>query len=248
MPRALIIDDEFDARADLREMLTAHPEIEIVGEAATLAAARERLARDDYDLVFLDIQLFGGSGFELVPEVSPQAAIIFVTAHNQHALRAFEVNALDYLLKPVRRERLAASLRRIETRRNDPASPDLPPATALRIDDTVHLNCGARSRFVRVADISWIEAEENYCRIELATGTQYLVRRTLKSWEDALPPSAFLRIHRTSLVNLEHVTGYERSGLRSIALTLTGVAAPVVVSRVATPEVRARLRNRFPEM
>lgn len=248
MPRALIIDDEFDARADLREMLLAHPEVEIVGEAATIDEARTRLAQSDYDLVFLDIQLFGGSGFDLVPDVRPEAAIIFATAHNEHALRAFDVNALDYLLKPVKRERLAASLRRVGTRAGDPLAEPGAPAPALRIDDTVRLNTGARSSFVRVADISRIEAEENYSRVDLADASQYMVRRTLKSWEDALPPKNFLRVHRTTLVNLDQVTSYERSGLRSISLTVNGLPAPVQVSRQSTPEVKARIGARFPEV
>src|SRR4051812_3009110 len=105
MPRALLIDDEALARDALRVLLEGHPEVKIAGTAATVGQGRTLLARDDYDIVFLDIQLRGGSGFDLVPHVRPGAQIIFVTAHDEHALRAFEVNALDYLLKPVRPER-----------------------------------------------------------------------------------------------------------------------------------------------
>src|SRR2546423_10649622 len=114
MLRALLIDDEPPARADLRERLAAHPRVTIVDEAGTLARARALLACDDYDLVFLDIQLRGGSGFDLVPDVRPEARIVFVTAFNDHAVRAFDVNALDYLLKPVQPARLAASLARLD--------------------------------------------------------------------------------------------------------------------------------------
>ena len=118
MPRALLIDDEELAREELRRLLSAHPDVEIVGEADEVPAGRTRLAVADYDLVLLDIQLAGGSGFDLVPHVAPSARIIFVTAHNEFAIRAFEVNALDYLLKPVSPTRLAASLARLA-----PASP-----------------------------------------------------------------------------------------------------------------------------
>src|SRR4051812_48452693 len=102
MPNALIIDDEPPARTVLRALLAAHAGTTIIGEAGTMRAARELLEEADYSLVFLDIQLRGGSGFDLVPLVRAGAAVIFVTAHDEHALRAFEVNAIDYLLKPVK--------------------------------------------------------------------------------------------------------------------------------------------------
>ena len=120
MPRALLIDDEALARTELRRLLAAHPDVAIVGEADDVSSARARLAPADYDLVFLDIQLAGGSGFDLIPHVAPAAAIVFVTAHDAFALRAFEVNALDYLLKPVPPTRLAESLARLAVR---PAGP-----------------------------------------------------------------------------------------------------------------------------
>src|SRR5512133_3102970 len=110
MNRALIIDDEVPARAALRGLLRAHPEVVLASEADTMAEAAERLRQGDYDLVFLDIQLRGGTGFDLVPFVREDAHIIFVTAFDQHAVRAFEVNALDYLMKPVRPQRLAEAI------------------------------------------------------------------------------------------------------------------------------------------
>ena len=119
---------------------------------------------------------------------------------------------------------------------------------ALRVDDTVHLHSGTRARFARLADISRIEAEENDSLVQLADGSQMLVRRTLKSWEDRLPQSAFLRVHRTTLVNLGRVIGYERNALRAITLQLTGLPEPVTVSRQSTPEVKARWHARFPEI
>ncbi|NUQ01893.1 MAG: response regulator [Armatimonadetes bacterium] len=112
MIHALLIDDEATARADLRTALAAHPDVAIVGEAATLRSARTLLARPDYDLVLLDVQLIGGNAFELVPDVRPGARIVFITAHDDYAIRAFEINALDYLLKPVMPARLAEALRR----------------------------------------------------------------------------------------------------------------------------------------
>lgn len=241
MPRALIIDDENHARADLRDMLAAHPTIAVIGEAATVPTAQALLGSADYDLVFLDIQLFGGTGFDLVPFVRPGARVIFVTAFNQHALRAFEVNALDYLLKPVKAERLAASIERAS--RTTDSVPPMP--IGLRGDDRVHLNDGHRARFVNVSDISCIEAQENYTLVRLVDGTQMLVRRMLKSWEGALPNPPFCRVHRTTLANLERVLGYDRTG-RALELRLAGLTEPIGVSRPAAPLVREQLERLFP--
>ncbi|MBI2512366.1 MAG: response regulator transcription factor [Opitutae bacterium] len=241
MTRALIIDDEAPARADLRALLAAHPHVAIVGEAATVSTAKTLLGSADYDLVFLDIQLFGGSGFDLVPFVRPGARIVFVTAFNDHALRAFEVNALDYVLKPVKSERLAASLAR--ALRSTDSTP--PAAVGLRRDDKVHLNDGQRARFANVSEISRIEAEENYTHVQLVDGTQMLVRRTIKSWEETLPSPPFQRVHRTTIANLERVTAYDRTG-RVLTLRLAGVGEPVGVSRQASAAVKDRLDQLFP--
>lgn len=217
MTRALIIDDEKTARVDLRAALAAHPALEIVGEAATVKAAQSLLATADYALVFLDIQLLGGSGFDLVPHVREGARIIFVTAHNEHALRAFDVNALDYLLKPVRPDRLAQALARIEKR---PLAEEERhnPGLSLRLDDILHLDAGASARFAPVSDLSVIEAEENYSLVHLIDGSSVLVRRSLKAWEEILPAAQFARVHRTAIVNLTRLTGYRRDAPKSIAL------------------------------
>lgn len=247
--RALLIEDEEVARTQLRALLAQHSEIEIVGEAASVKQARALLARHNYDLVFLDIQLADGSGFEIIADVTPGAAIIFVSVSEEHALRAFDVNALDYLVKPVKSPRLAESLRRVAERSVKPAAMRAPTgAKSLRLEDTIHLNSGARAHFARVADISLVQAHENYSRVQLVDGTQILVRRTLKAWADSLPTNTFLQVHRATIVNISRVTAYERSSPRTISLRLTGVPLPVAVSRVATPEVKDRLFARFPEL
>jgi two-component system LytT family response regulator len=236
--RTLLIEDEPAARAILRRMLAAHPEIRLAGEAASLPAARTLLARDDYDLVFLDIQLVGGSGFDLVPHVRREARIIFVTAHNQHALRAFEVNALDYLTKPVRAWRLAESLRRLAGRPAEARPPTAPP---LADEDLVLLKSGAHQRLVAVHDIIAIETQENYSLVRLADGSRELVRRSLQDWVARLPARCFLRVHRTTLVNLKQVTGHRRTGPKSVSLHVTGLRRLVPVSRERWAEVRRRL-------
>lgn len=177
-----------------------------------------------------------------MPEVRADARVIFVTAHDAFALRAFEVNALDYLLKPVKAERLASTLARVVAGDAAPAS-TAPTAASrlLKVDDIVQLNSGNSSRFVPVADLAAIEAQENYSLVYLVDGGRVLVRRTLKAWEERLGPAGFVRVHRTALVNLAHVSGYDREGAKVNLLQVKGVPALIPVGRAIWPEVKARL-------
>lgn len=235
--RTLIIEDNAAARAGLRERLRTHPAVAVVGEAGTVGRARTLLAMGDYDLVFLDIRLRGGLGFELVSQVAPQARIIFVTAFDEYALRAFEVNALDYLLKPVTPERLAAALARIA------APPAERSGTRLRNDDLVQLKTDTGSHFVPVGAITAILAELNYTLVQLESGMRHLVRRPLQSWVEQLDDQDFVRVSREALVNLTHVILHEADAGKCGLLRLAGRKDPVHVSRRHWPRVRARLQR-----
>lgn len=234
--RTLLIDDEASARDDLRRLLAAHPEVTVTGEAGRLAEAQALLGRDDYDLVLLDIQLRGGSGFDLVPLVRPGARIIFVTAHDQYALRAFDVNALDYLLKPVEPARLTLALRRTA------GAPPEPSTTALRTDDVVQVKTGpGAARFVRVADVVLITSQDNYSDVRLAGGEHFLVRQTLASWEARLPASHFMRVHRQAVVSLGRIEGYAHVDEETTHLQIAGLPEPVRARRTHWSELRERL-------
>ncbi|MBA4138225.1 MAG: DNA-binding response regulator [Opitutus sp.] len=239
--KALIIDDEAPARAALRAMLRMQPAVELVGEADTLDRGAQRLGTPDYDVVFLDVQLRGGTGFDLVPFVRPEARIIFITASDQHALRAFEVNALDYLTKPIRPERLENALRRLSGVAS--ASPiPAPAAPAMTPADFVYLRIGnGTSRFVALADLALVVSNENYSEAHLADGTRLLVRRTMKAWEESLPPTHFVRVHRTAIVNLARYRGSDRQSYETTLLHVEGVAEPVRASFRYLDELRARL-------
>lgn len=237
--RTLIVDDEPGARADLRWLLSTHAGFPVVGEAATFASARARLAKNDYEVVFLDVQLVGGNGFDLVPHVWLEARIIFVTAFDHHALRAFEVNALDYLLKPVSTERFAATIARLAA----PPPPAVSSALRFRPDDSVLVHTDAGNRFVRLAQIGAIFSNENYSDVKLHNGEHVLTRRTLKSWEDSLPPAQFRRVHRQVLVNLASIESHRRDTRETAELRITGVRAPVPVSRAYLPDLRDYLKG-----
>jgi two-component system LytT family response regulator len=248
MLRALLIDDEADALADLRLSLAAHrTDMEITGEALTLDAAEGALAQSNYDVVFLDVQLRGGTAFDLVPRIRPEARIVFVTGHDTYALRAFEVNALDYLLKPIAPERLATAVARVvaafaKAQRGTETENEADGATVpLRPNDVVYLRTGTHGRFVSLDQISAIEAEQNYSAARLADGTRLLLRRTLKSWEELLPASHFMRVHRTAIANLARVQRYERDREERTLLFLTGVNEPLAASRKLWPELQEKL-------
>ncbi|MCF3648858.1 LytR/AlgR family response regulator transcription factor [Synoicihabitans lomoniglobus] len=245
---ALLIDDEPLARIELRRLLQAHADITIVGEAGTLNEARERLAATDYDLVFLDIQLRGGTGFDLLEHIPPHARVIFVTAFDRYAVRAFDVNALDYLLKPVTAERLSASLYRL-----DPAEPTAPAgrgpesdrenAPPFTVEDRIFVKTGHTTRFIEIRAIVSIRSCENYTEIQLADGSQHLTLRTLKSWENTLPASIFARVHRQSLINLQHVRAIVRGEGEDVRFAFQPPLPEIAASRRCVAELRQRLAD-----
>ncbi len=199
--KAIIIDDEPFVRDDLRQMLAAHEEIEISGEAGTISEAKQQLAAVSFDVVFLDIQLRGGTGFDLVPFIDPSTDIIFITAHGEFAVRDLEVNALDYLLKPVTAERIAESLKRLlqkeAIRPDDSASRD-----SFEPTDSVFVKTDSGQLFVSLDQIMAVSAiGGNYAAIYLANRQKLLARKTLKDWDTILPPSLFARIHRSTIIN-----------------------------------------------
>ena len=227
MIRALIIDDEPPACDALRALLSDHGEVVIAGEAGTMDEARARLAGSDYDLVLLDIQLRGGSGFDLVPRVRDGARIIFVTAYDQHALRAFEVNALDYLMKPVHPQRLAAAVAKVRARlapassATDPDERPDEPTAPLREDDSVFVREGDRCWFIPVRSLRLLEADGNHTRLYFGEDRP-LLYRTLGAMETRLPASLFLRANRAQLVNLSFIEKVEPWFSGSIKVRLRG--------------------------
>jgi two-component system LytT family response regulator len=198
--KALIVDDEFLARRELRRLLAVHDWVQVVGEAGHVEEAVEQIDRLSPDLLFLDIQMPGGSGFDLLDRLEAAPRVIFTTAYDQHAVRAFEVNALDYLLKPIEPERLAAALERARTsgRGAVPAHPAAPQDALERL----FVRDGERCWFVPVREVRLLSAEGNYVRLHWGGG-QALLGRTLNSLERRLDPRRFFRINRSQIVNLD---------------------------------------------
>jgi two-component system LytT family response regulator len=197
--RALIVDDERLGRAELRRLLAAHPEVEIAGEARDAEEALALIEQLQPELLFLDIQMPGRSGFELLEQLERVPLVIFTTAYDEYALRAFEVNALDYLLKPVAPDRLAAALARAALRK---ARPVMEGGQRIFVKD------GERCWFVTVSDIVLLESEGNYARLYFG-GNRPLVLRSLNYLEERLDPAVFFRASRKHILNLRFIDGID---------------------------------------
>ena len=202
--KILIVDDERLARAELRRLLAAHADVEIVGEAASAQEAVERIAQLHPDLLLLDVQMPGASGFDLLEALDDPPEVIFTTAFERYALQAFEVNALDYLQKPIQAARLATALLRAAQRLPSSSAPATVPATPAR---RLFIRDGERCWFVDVARIRLLESEGNYTRVHF-DGERPLTLRSLSQLEERLAPGGagrFVRASRRHVVNLDHV-------------------------------------------
>ena len=202
--KALIIDDERLARKELTTLLAKHPEVEIVGEAANADEAEKMIAELHPQLLFLDVQMPGRSGFDLLEALDPAPNVIFVTAFDEHAIQAFQVNALDYVLKPVDPSRLEAAISKLP--RGGDA--DLPQREILRADDQIFLRDNDKCWFVTLKDVRLFQSEGNYVRV-LFADQKPLVLRSLNNLEKKLDPLTFFRTSRKHIVNLKHVDKIE---------------------------------------
>jgi two-component system LytT family response regulator len=198
--KAMLVDDEPPARRELRRLLTDFPWIEIVGEAGHVEEACTKCAALAPDLLFLDIQMPGGSGFDLLARLEYVPQVIFTTAHDVHAVHAFQVNALDYLLKPIEPERLAAAVARVGT----------PPAVlgTKPVLDQLFVRDGSRCWFVPLGEVRLLTAEGNYVRLSWRR-SEPLLGRALVGLEERLDPKRFFRANRRQIINLEFIESVE---------------------------------------
>ncbi len=235
--KAIIVDDERLARKDLLLMLRDFENIEVVGEADNVSLAADLIEKKSPDIIFLDIQMPGESGFDLLEKVRTQAKIIFVTAFDEYAIRAFEVNAMDYLLKPVSTERLVRTLERIELE----DEPGDTPIRQLNYHDRLFLIVNSHLRFLKVQQIMFINAAGDYSEIYTSEGIKGLTQKTMKEWEMRLPETYFCRIHRSTIINMEYVDRLEDWFNYSLRVYLKGVEKPYVISRRYVTKLKDRL-------
>ena len=222
----MIVDDERLARREMRSLLAAFAQVEVAGEADTVAAAAEAISATGAGVVFLDVQLSGETGFDLLELIDADVRVVFVTAFDAFAIRAFEVNAVDYLLKPVNPQRLADAIERLGA----PAG-RAKGTRPLEIDDRVLIEAGGRGFFVQVREISHIGSAGDYSEVHTTDGRKLLVEKPLREWEERLPAKHFARVHRGTIVNLDRVDAMETWFDRTLRIRLKGVAEPLSVSR-----------------
>ncbi len=234
---AMIVDDEDLARLVLRELIQSHPDIEVVAECANGFEAVKAVAEHKPDLIFLDVQMPKLSGFDVLELIGTETAVIFVTAYDQYAMRAFEVHAVDYLLKPIGRERFEAAFERAKSRLGEklPSAPELaaaarPPKQFL---DRIVVRDGTRVTLIPVGKLDYAEAQDDY--VALATeGKKHLKQQTIASLETCLDPDRFVRVHRSYIVNFERVVRIEPYGKDSrLAILADNTRLPVSKSGYA---------------
>jgi two-component system LytT family response regulator len=214
--KTLIVDDERLARTEVRRLLEQHPDVEVVGEAANADEAEQRLSAFDIDLLLLDVQMPGATGFDLLERLDRVPIVVFTTAYDAYALRAFEVNAFDYLMKPIRPERLASALEKARgallARQAADGARERPgtaaPVKSRSASDRIFIRDGDRCWIVAVVEIALIEAEGNYSRVHFGSNHP-LIRSPLSALESRLDAAMFFRANRSQLFNLRFVEGVD---------------------------------------
>jgi two-component system LytT family response regulator len=234
---AIIVDDERLARKELISMLKEFPEINIIDEAGSVDAALEIISKKKPDVVFLDIQMPGKSGFTLLEKINANIKIIFVTAFDEYAIKAFEVNALDYLLKPINPIRLKNSIQRLSqnTARKQIST------RKLECDDSIFLLVNSQMKFIKVSSIIIINASGDYTEILTSESVKGLTSKTMREWESRLPENLFIRIHRSYIINLNYIRKIEEWFNHSFRIYLKGIEEPYIMSRRFASAIKDKL-------
>ena len=250
--RALIIDDEALARGRLRKMLGREPDIEVVGECSSGPEAISSIRDQRPDVIFLDVQMPQISGFDVLRALprESQPAVIFVTAHDRHAVEAFEVRALDYLLKPFTQARLQKALQHAQERARAQLAPSLEQVWDLLKSvrpkseylDSIPVRTGSQTLFVRVEEIDFVESAANYVVLRAGT-TSHILRETLSNLESKLSPRMFLRISRSNIVNLDRVKALQLGPQGENMVVLEGGRQLVVTRPVREVQQRLQIRR-----
>ncbi|RYD38424.1 MAG: response regulator [Verrucomicrobiaceae bacterium] len=244
--RAVIVDDERLARKRLRDLLKAHPGITVVGEADSVETAVPVIAEHRPDVVFLDVEMPPRSGFDLLPLLpeSPHTPdVVFVTAYENFALRAFEVSAIDYLLKPIHTERLALTVQRLLSapRRDDAA--DDPAEESWAMDSRVTLSDRRIKSLVEVSGIVAIQALGAYSRVSVAGQPQMIILRSISEWERRLPSAEFLRVDRSLIIQTRLLRKMMLKSRDETEISLEGLPGVLSVGRVATARLKKQVKD-----
>ncbi len=237
--RVLIVDDEAMARKALRRMLSEFQGIRICGETDSVDGAVKLIRQTHVDAVYLDIELYGEKGFDLVHHLDDQTAVVFVTAFSQYAPLAFDMEVKDYLLKPVTKDRLAENIRRLrEYQKLVKSSSD---TEQVKPEDSIFVQDGKKRLQFPLSQLSLIEADGDYTILKSTDGRSGIAWKSLRQWEQRLPVDQFVRIHRSIIVNLNQIQSFETIAGNRLKLYMKGVQIPCLASRRLTPGIRKLL-------
>jgi len=233
----MIVDDERLARATLKDMLADYPMIEIIGEAESVAQSIPLIINLDPHLLFLDIQLSDGTGFDLLNKISYSGKVIFITAYDEFAIRAFEVNAIHYLLKPVSHKSLKEATDRLQR-----ADPEKEPGNLinLKFSDRLLVTFGSFLNFIKVSSIATITAAGDYSLVRTGDGKEFIESKTMTEWEKRLPENHFVRINRSTIVNFDSIEKTEGKSVNLVLIYVKGIANPFRVSRLYYKKIRTK--------
>lgn len=234
MLRVILVDDERLARQGLRHLLSAHPEVQIVGEASRVSAAEELIRTERPDAVFLDIKMPGRNGFELLKDGAKAPKVVFVTAYAEHAVRAFDVQAVDYLLKPVSPRRLADAVARLSA-----VCQEEDDLTRYQPGDQICLRTPQRTVVTTQKDLVALEADGDFTRFHIEGQAPLLICRSLRSCEESLPHPPFIRLSRSLMINLDRMVSLEHPSRDGARLRMIGSPQVFELGRRAL----ARLKN-----
>ena len=232
--KTVIIDDERLAREEVKRALKAHPEFEIIGEANHVDEAKELIERTLPELIFLDIHMPGKSGFELLEELSSVPEVVFTTAYDQYAVKAFELNALDYLVKPLREERFAKTMEKVKA---ELTKKEVLKTGFLSMDRKIFIKDGEKCFFIPLKEIHFIESLDNYARLYFGT-QKAMIKRSLNLLEEKLDPTVFFRVNRSQIINTQYIKEMHPYFNNKLQITLTTGQTVEVSSRQS-----AKFRN-----
>lgn len=228
--KAVIVDDVDSMRIVLKKLLGTFDKIQIIGEAADFEDARNIISEERPDLLFLDIDLNGLTSLDLLKTIGYQPMVIFITSHTDFAIKAFELNAVDYLLKPISLERLTKAIEKVTNKWEDTSFVD-DYNTKFTADHIILLSFDNKMSFVRIKDINYIEAYGNYTKVNLVDAKLSVTYNSIKNWDTKLPEDLFIQIHRSTIVNLHNVTKIEKWANDTGRLYLKGIEKPFEISR-----------------
>lgn len=233
---ALIVDDEPDVRQGLRDLLRAHPELQVIGEAGSVTDALVCMQREKPDVVFLDMEMPGGSGLELAGAMEKASRTVFVTAYPDYALKAFHLGAVDYLLKPVDPDRLAITVERLLELVPGIVSPQSPTVDCIGISGQIEK--------IRISEILWIEAYQNYTEIHLAQAKKSsLCRRTMAAWEEMLPADLYARVGRSEIIHLARIQAVRWTSRDVTMVSFEGSDSLLQLGRTSALRLKSIVRD-----